>query len=466
MAFNTGKALTRITAGLVTNSGLAAMPANTVKANATAGSASPSDVALSASTLLGRGSAGNIAEVTLGSGMVMTGTVLSSTGGSVFLDSAFTLQDNLDTTKQAVFEVATISTGSTRTFTFPDTSGTLVLTNQTTTTLGSNTASTTLNIGAAATLSGNTKAVNLGTAGVSGSTTTITIGSTFGSTTTVQGTLVIPAGTVTLANMANLAANSIMGNNTGAGAAPIALTAAQTKTLLAIANTDVSGLGALATLSQVNTTEITNLAVTTAKIAANVVGNGKLGQMAANTVKVNNTAALADPTDIALTASTLLGMGSTGNIAAITLGTNLSMAAGVLNAAGGGGSGASGVAVVDFGAFPGASDASVTITGQAGIIAGSSVSAVIQATATADHSADEHWVETIAVAAGNIVAATGFTIYARNGNQINEPLEMNKGANSTGIAGGLGQPNNPQVPMAGGMGTRLYGQWSIAWRWA
>lgn len=57
----------------------------------------------------------------------------------------------------------------------------------------------------------------------------------------------IGAGTVTLAKQANLAANSIIGNNTGAAATPIALTAAQTKTLLAIANTDVSGLGTMST---------------------------------------------------------------------------------------------------------------------------------------------------------------------------------------------------------------------------
>lgn len=42
------------------NANLAAMAANTVKANATAGSATPTDVALTASTVLGRDSSGNI----------------------------------------------------------------------------------------------------------------------------------------------------------------------------------------------------------------------------------------------------------------------------------------------------------------------------------------------------------------------------------------------------------------------
>lgn len=52
----------------------------------------------------------------------------------------------------------------------------------------------------------------------------------------------IAAGAVSLAKMANLAANSILGNNTGSAATPIALTAAQVKTLLAIAAADVSGV--------------------------------------------------------------------------------------------------------------------------------------------------------------------------------------------------------------------------------
>lgn len=74
----------------------------------------------------------------------------------------------------------------------------------------------------------------------------------------------------------------------------------------------------------------------------------------------------------------------------------------------------SGVAIVDFGAG-GATDASATITGQTGILATSSVVAQVLAMASADHSADEHWAETLSIVAGNIIAGTGFTIYAKCG---------------------------------------------------
>lgn len=91
--------------------------------------------------------------------------------------------------------------------------------------------------------------------------------------------------------------------------------------------------------------------------------------------------------------------------------------------------GAQGIATLDFGAFPGASDATVAVTGQAGIVAGSLIEAWIRPEATADHSVDEHRVEEIQVVADTIVAGTGFTIFGRTRNY------------------------------------RLYGAWSVAWAW-
>ena len=99
----------------------------------------------------------------------------------------------------------------------------------------------------------------------------------------------------------------------------------------------------------------------------------------------------------------------------------------------------SGTTSVDFGVFPGKSDASVAVTGQGSIVAGSIVGAWIRPVATADHTADEHWVETLEVFAGNIVAGTGFTIYARNTNQINDSKNG---------------------------GPRIYGAWTVAWAWS
>jgi len=91
---------------------------------------------------------------------------------------------------------------------------------------------------------------------------------------------------------------------------------------------------------------------------------------------------------------------------------------------------ATGTATLDFGAFPGKTDASLAVTGQAAIVAGTLVEAWLRPVATAEHSADEHMLEELAVFAADIVAGTGFTIHGR----------------------------------ARGKG-RIYGNWTIAWAW-
>ena len=74
--------------------------------------------------------------------------------------------------------------------------------------------------------------------------------------------------------------------------------------------------------------------------------------------------------------------------------------------------GATGSTTVSLGAWPGADNASLAITGQAGIVSGSKVEAWIDATqaATADHLPDEHLLCDLVVHCENIVAGTGFTI--------------------------------------------------------
>ena len=99
---------------------------------------------------------------------------------------------------------------------------------------------------------------------------------------------------VTLAKMANLAANSIIGNNTGSSATPIALSTSQVNTLLGTITALTGDVAASGPGSASST------------IQANVVSNSKLAQMAANTIKANNTGGTANASDI--TVSQLLTM--------------------------------------------------------------------------------------------------------------------------------------------------------------
>ena len=101
---------------------------------------------------------------------------------------------------------------------------------------------------------------------------------------------------------------------------------------------------------------------------------------------------------------------------------------------------ATGTATLDFGAFPGAGDCNVAVSGQTAIQSGALVEAWLLPTATSDHSADEHVLanDVISVIAGNVVAGTGFTIYGLNA-ATTEPV--------------LG--DSPVI----------YGQWIVGWAW-
>ena len=126
----------------------------------------------------------------------------------------------------------------------------------------------------------------------------------------------------------------------------------------------------------------------------------------------------------------------------------------------------SGETTINFGAFPGKSDASVVITGQSAILTGSMLNAWIVPKDTADHSADEHMIETIKIFAGNIVAGVGFTIYAFDTNQIGEP-ELPKRLprfSGTGQDSGGGK-QDVQIQNIGGKFPRPYDLFTIAWSW-
>tara|TARA_R110002126_G_scaffold58810_2_gene154970 strand:+ start:1215 stop:3302 length:2088 start_codon:yes stop_codon:yes gene_type:complete len=137
--------------------------------------------------------------------VAVTGGAISGTSITV-KDDVFTLQDNLDPTKQANFQLGSLLTGTTYTYTLPVGSGgaSTLMDLQATQTitggktfsngtqnLGSATTTSVVSIAYGATISGVTKTVNLGTGGLSGSTTNITVGSANGSTTTMLGSTVI-----------------------------------------------------------------------------------------------------------------------------------------------------------------------------------------------------------------------------------------------------------------------------------
>jgi len=76
-----------------------------------------------------------------------------------------------------------------------------------------------------------------------------------------------------------------------------------------------------------------------------------------------------------------------------------------------------GSAEIDFGAFPGSNEASVLVTGQADITAASKAESYIMAdSTTTDHTASDHRYAAalMGLTCGDLVAATGFTIYARS----------------------------------------------------
>ena len=99
---------------------------------------------------------------------------------------------------------------------------------------------------------------------------------------------------------------------------------------------------------------------------------------------------------------------------------------------------AAGVAVLDFGPWPGKANTSVIVSTP---IASPtrSVAAWVVAMPTSDHSADEHWLDPPEVYAGNIVPFQGFTIYGKS--SIERPVQPGR-----------------RIPMS-------YGRWNVGWVW-
>lgn len=133
--------------------------------------------------------------------------------------------------------------------------------------------------------------------------------------------------------------------------------------------------------------------------------------------------------------------------------------------------GAKGTTAVDFGAFPGTTDATATVTGQTGILAGSLVEAWILPANTAVHSIDEHIILTsmVSVVACNITAGVGFEIRVLARDQGGSPLEAPGGQrNHTSANAGAGANLN-RGEFVGSVGGQtintIWGTINVAWVW-
>lgn len=139
------------------------------------------------------------------------------------------LRDTADPTKSAIIDIATLPTGTQRSYTLPNVASELaalagtqtfsgsktfagaLTASGTTATIGTSTDTATYGLGTGATLSGRTKTVQIGTAAAAGSTTTIAIGPTSpgaGGTLTLNSPTVTLGATVTQFDMGSAAARA------------------------------------------------------------------------------------------------------------------------------------------------------------------------------------------------------------------------------------------------------------------
>lgn len=109
---------------------------------------------------------------------------------------------------------------------------------------------------------------------------------------TIAPPLSLTNGQVTLANMANLAANSIIGNATGAAATPTALSAAQVRTLINVANGATANSADATLLARANHTGTQAFSTITGTVPVNQGGTGITSYTANNYIRALNATTL------------------------------------------------------------------------------------------------------------------------------------------------------------------------------
>lgn len=145
------------------------------------------------------------------------------------------------------------------------------------------------------------------------------------------------------------------------------------------------------------------------------------------------------------------------------LGVGTPGADGVDGAPGSAGVGTWGTAVIDFGGFPGAADASVAVTGQAGILTTSLVEAWLDCRGdSSDHTADEHMLAELSIHVTDIIAGTGFTIHAIHKTTEFGPSRWADADRRVGAGTGINQVR----PSPNDGGDMIDGQWNVFWRWS
>ncbi len=86
-----------------------------------------------------------------------------------------------------------------------------------------------------------------------------------------------------------------------------------------------------------------------------------------------------------------------------------------------------GTATIDFGALPGSNEASVVVTGVGTIGGSAKAEAFFMRSTSVDHTANDHSYAALltGLSCGDVIAATGFTIYARSAEKLTGRFTLN-----------------------------------------